>query len=706
MASRPPRFFRRFARQPQAPDPTAGQAAAALAAELEGFSARLNERLDRTAAEQGFQAGVEAGTAGEPISGSTFSIRGRAFNEGAIVAHQAALQTDIRDSLDRFELEHPDDPEAFDARAEGLVNGLLEEADPRLQPFIRQRAADYSGRAKTRILGRQADKLHAQAVADLDRGAEGFLDDATTAAFEGDIGLLEARRQELDELLVRGVAGELIEEGAAAEFKIRFEREVTASEVIGNFDRTVREQGLDAGLAAIRRWQDTDPSDLGLTAEDHEAVTRQMITLHNREQALQADTAAKSSAALQAQHRLREGRVKDAIEVLRKGFPVDREQAKQVIDDIAWLRSTGDVDDRVQAELLARDFDTANAIQATVHQFRRLPTPARAAQLGELEATLRTGGAAADQLELLESLQAADAEVTRELEADPRGFLRREALIEDAPLNFESAEGLIESLAGRATDVGTQLTGGQPVPKLTAAEADQVAGLYESAELEERVSLLGILTAGSGPEALATLEQLDDKGHKNMALLGSFILDGRAALARDVMRGQLVLGADKGIKPKRADYQAIVDDTWQAALGLPMHAEQRALHLEAAFAKYAELKSRTGDLSDVFEPELFEQSLETLMPTGEFNGRRVALPAGVPEAAFEDWHDAWKPEDFAGVAGADPAELLSLVRSDGILVELGHGRYGVSLASAASGDPRFLVREDGEPFVLSFPRGE
>ena len=48
--------------------------------------------------------------------------------------------------------------------------------------------------------------------------------------------------------------------------------------------------------------------------------------------------------------------------------------------------------------------------------------------------------------------------------------------------------------------------------------------------------------------------------------------------------------------------------------------------------------------------------------------------------------------------------MLDLVRSDGRLVELGNGRYGVEVDSALTGAGRILVDEDGAPFMLQFPR--
>ncbi len=806
MASKPPRFQRTLSRQVAPIDPLAGAAEGELVRELEAFGERRKVALDRQAAEEGFFAGQAAGEA----TGNERTIRGRAFNRGALAAQQASQQTDLRNTIGRFELEHEGDPEAFDAKVEGLLQGILDEADTRLHPFIKQRAADYSGRAKIRIIARQQAALEAEAKQDLTRGVEGLFEDATTAAFEGDILMIETRRQELTALLGEAIEGEFADADGATLMLEDFERKVTAQEVIGNFDRLVRAQGPDAGVEAIARWQDTKPSSVGLTADDHAAVTRQLVTLRNREISLQADASARASAEAQADKNVRVGRVNDAIKVLRDGFAPDQEEAEQVAADLAHLTTTGDAVDLQSAQELAADFDVANAIQGEVHRFRRLPAVVRETELNRLEDALRTGGASSDEVTLWKSLQATNADVKRQLDADPRGYLQREGLVEDAALDFTSAENLAGSLAARDTSVGSQLAG-QPVGKLTSAEADQFAQIFQAAEIEEQVALLGVVTSGSGEDAEATLEQIDSKGYAQMALLGGYVMQGRGLLAREILRGEAILASEPGVKPQLTDSRGVMDDVWGGAMG--DWPEQRAVLRDAAIAKYAELKGRNGDFSDLYDDQLMVQAFKAVMPTAEFNGRRVAIPAGVTEDRFDDWADSWDAATFAQPVGitsdiaplvahgrataaagqlvtdangvhsifsisvstdqlndgretviptvydgkivsnkeaiaravesgiefpsADTAEeateiskaasaamdqfddegrptmavpgvsaedMLELMRDDGRLVELGNGRYGVKITSAATGLGRILVNEDGTPFMLQFPR--
>lgn len=711
MASKTPRFQRTLSRQVAPIDPLAGAAEGEFVRELEAFSERRNAELDRQAAEEGFFAGQASGEA----DASTRTIRGRAFNRGALAAQQASQQTDLRDNIERFELEHEGDPEAFDAKVEGLLQGMLDEADTRLHPFIKQRAADYSGRAKTRIIARQQAALEADAKKDLTRGVEGLFEDATTAAFEGDILMIETRRQELTGLLGEAIEGGFADAEGAALMLEDFERKVTAQEVIGNFDRLVRDQGPDAGAEAIGRWQEVKPSSVGLTADDHAAVTRQLVTLRNREISLQVDTSAKVRAEERADTNLRRGRVQDIINAQRNGFAPDKEQSEQAAADLAHLTTTGDAADIQRAQELATDYDIASAIQTQVQRFRRIPATTRAQDLEDLESTLRTTGFQdPSEVTLLKALKKADADIKVQLDTDPRGYVNREGIVEDPALDFSSPQTFADGIAARDTGVGSDIAG-IPIGKLSAAEADQFAQIFQGAEIEEQVAWLGAVTAGSMEDAEATLEQIDSKGYEQMALLGGFVMQGRGLLARDILRGERILAAEPGVKPELGNLRGVMDDVWAGAMTEEaVLVERRAVFRDAAIAKYAELKARTGDLSDSYEEKLLVQAFKAVMPTAKFNGHRVAIPAGITEDRFEDWTDNWTIETFGqflndddvwmAVPGVTAEEMLELIRDDGRLVELGNGRYGVKGVSAANGFGRRLINEDGTAFMLQFPR--
>jgi hypothetical protein len=697
------RYERTEQLQPGIVDNDAGRFGRQLAETLGRWNDQMAETQARRRTAEGAQAGEAAGTRGDLGKAKPVTFYDRAFSEAAMVAHQAAVQTDIRDSVGRFAIESPDDPDAFDAKMQGLSDGLLKEADPRMAPFIEQRLADYGGRAKLQVLGAQQDKLRKESISDLTVGAQTLFDDATTAAYEGNFAMAEARRQEYYNLLERGEAGGLVDKAKANELRANFEREVTSQDIVGNFDRLLQEKGSDAGTAAIRRWQGQKGSELGLTSEDHERVTQQMVSIKNRFDSLAADERSKAGAAVRGEQLERKTRVEDAIRVMREGYAPTAQEAKQATNDLAWLRSAGALDptDAVQAAELSHQFNTAAVIQGQVHTFRRMTEQQRAAELTKLRVAFGHGGATADQVELLKALESTDGQVTAAVKKDARGYLAGEGLIEQTALDMSGPEALIDSLQARGSGsaIGRQLVG-EPISRLTAPETDQFVQIYNQAQLEQKTALLGILSAGAKDEAEATLKQLDAQGHKGLALLGNMVREGSGQLARDIMLGEQVRGAVKEITPKRTDYQADLDATLGSALiDWP---DQRALYVEAALSKYAQMKAQAGDATDAYNGKLFEQAMNQVLPTAEFNGRRVALPAQATEDSFDGWMDSLTDSDFTTVAGRPDEGMAALVKRRGRLVELGNGRYGVALGSAADQRDRYLLNHRGEPFILEY----
>jgi hypothetical protein len=693
MSSRPPRFQRRVQLQTGVSNPNAGADFDVFSREMEQFSQRQQFRLDQAAADDGFLAGQQAGMAGEAPTGSR-TISGRARDRGIIVAQQAALQTELRDTITRYQIEHSNDPAAFQARVDGLLQGKRAETMPELLPFVEQRIADYAGRAQSQIIARQTQELEAEALADLGRGVETHVDDARTAAFEGDIAMVEARRQEATKMLREGVSSGLMSEGEAADLLDEFEREVTAQELVGNFDRLMQSEGADAADASIERWQRTKPSDVGLTVDDHQAVTRQLIARRNQQRSLEADARARESATASATQRMASDRVRGDIGVLQAGRPLPAERVRSLVEDAQVANDP----------MLMQDLDTALRMQPEIERFSRLPTAQRADELQRIDAALQQQGATPEQQAMFEALQSTHQRVTRAMENDPRGYAISAGMIEPVELDFSSTEALAETIAMQREQsaIGRELMG-EPLPVLTADQADALATAYGQMGNEDRVALLGTITAGAGDEALRTLEQIDKKGHHSMALLGSMVHRGQPMLAKQIMDGQAVL-SQTNVEPKRVDYQPELERYFGAAMSDPLVVEQRAEYERAAMARYAGLKAQAGDLSDAYDPDKMRRALIEVMPTARFNGRRVAVPYGVSERAFADWQDSWTAADFEDVAGYEADEVFRLVRSRrGHLVELdlSTGEYGVALDSA---DPTRgllpLKRNDGSSFVL------
>ena len=86
-----------------------------LAERLRAFSNREHDRLDQQAQIEGKQAGLDAasGVKGGIDLSDNSTIRARAFNQGAQIAHAAAIKIDINENIERLTLENQYNLEAF-----------------------------------------------------------------------------------------------------------------------------------------------------------------------------------------------------------------------------------------------------------------------------------------------------------------------------------------------------------------------------------------------------------------------------------------------------------------------------------------------------------------------------------------------------------------------------------------------------------------
>lgn len=124
------------------------------------------------------KAGEDAGAAaGESLNVDTkitsgmneFTAYGQAYTNAAEAAYSARTKTDMIGTIDRLKMENETDPIAFATKAQGAMDGLVQNADPRIQPFLKlfARAQITSGQAEI------AGKVHEW---NLQQGAADTLD--------------------------------------------------------------------------------------------------------------------------------------------------------------------------------------------------------------------------------------------------------------------------------------------------------------------------------------------------------------------------------------------------------------------------------------------------------------------------------------------------------------------------------------------------
>lgn len=238
-------FFGQF--QPSGVDPTAGNRLRALAG--------ISENIGKIAFQQGAKIQTKRGTiAGQKVERdeegkvvapelkSDFTIFGRNFNKAALLAHRAEANIDIKENLDRLQLENSLDPEAFTQLADnfkqGLLNGMPEELAVVIDRDFVLSARTRLARINKDLFKIESEKNRATNIA----GIENSKDDILNAVRSGDTDTAETRLIQLESTLI-----DLVDTG-----------QITASES-ERIKENLRERSLEqAALRQIDEVVDDD----------------------------------------------------------------------------------------------------------------------------------------------------------------------------------------------------------------------------------------------------------------------------------------------------------------------------------------------------------------------------------------------------------------------------------------------------------------
>jgi hypothetical protein len=696
------RFQRTQLLQPVPLQTGRAQQTEALAQALGEFQQIATQIGQTVQADRGQEAGAtEGATLDAPQRRSPISAFGRAFNETATRAHAAAVDTDIRVTMDRLSQEHPTDTAAFDASADGYAKGLLDQVDPRIRPQIEQELALQRIRHRNQILREEQALILEQSMTELVSSAEGIQADALRAARDGDVEFMEHQRGKWLEMVQSATRSEdnpegLLAPGDVAQMERQFERAIDTELVIGDFETILRDMGPDAAQQAFDQFERSPLAELGpLTNEDRDRILARMGALMGRDMTrLNREEAARRAAEQAGLQAIRE-RVGQAKSVLDRGFIP--EGLEQLVKDTEGTSFEGEV-------------QVAVSLANQASEFSLLPAVARSNVLERLEAGMRGREVNPIEVERLRTFDTMHQNLLRAQDRDPMGLAITQGIIEaPEPIDMSSAEALAESLRGRvgaAQRIESHLQIAD-APPLTQAEADQLAEMWAASTAETRVQLLGGLSAGLGERSRDAFQQIHKSGADLMAWTGGMVTEGMDLAARQVLLGLDELTADPKLAPPDLDIRPELETLRRAyppATG--------AAVIEAVTAHYAHQSRLAGDFSAVYERGRARKAIEAV--TGgllEFNlrsfGPKSHSPApapGVTNRDMRNWFSSLGPSDIetmGGVAGMAPETALDTIRRSGRLTSIGRGEWLVSLSSPTDdGRERYLQDEQGNPFVL------
>lgn len=237
------------------------------------------------------KAGEDAGAAaGESLNVDTkitsgmneFTAYGQAYTNAAEAAYSARTKTDMIGTIDRLKMENETDPIAFATKAQGAMDGLVQNADPRIQPFLKlfARAQITSGQAE--IAGKvhewnlqqgvadtlDSNRQSAKAVAEAAKGKTPAEVDALV------IGISDSVASEWHALANSHAVHPVIAEQHIQEFHKQLEAEISGERVGTVVEDLLNVFHADANVGAQKFAAIMDQNNKSYTGEEKAAIGR------------------------------------------------------------------------------------------------------------------------------------------------------------------------------------------------------------------------------------------------------------------------------------------------------------------------------------------------------------------------------------------------------------------------------------------------
>ncbi len=666
-------------------DMTGAQMYQSLAGKLQQFSNRQQDILDSQAALEGEQAGKAA--ASGKVGGVDFkqeqTIRARAFNKGAQLAHAAAIQTDIRTNVGRIELEHKNDPAGFEAALGGYRDGLFGEIDPALRPHAESEIADYASRAQLRLLEQHQAQQIKENAAQTSTMANGIRDDAMNAYRAGDIALALKKQEQLFALWDEAVADGVFDVEKVAKAKEQFAETADGSLLLGQFDKTLRNQGIEGAEKALDNLKKVKKSDLSPEARDKLIAT--MEARLTKARAAEKRKLARQKAEKDAIEKRLKGSVKSAIHALDRGYiPENLEQLTELVEGTS----------------LEADLKKASQFAEAANEFSLLNPATQEATLNKLKEDKSRSG---EEVELIERYQKVHDHTTKMLKENSLQLAVEQGVLTGLPpIDLNNPETLQQRMMAVQT---AEAHYRQNISPLTKREVTQMSDAMTKMDADQKLAVLGAVVSATGDNSLEIMEQLDKNNQTLLAMAGSLMAEGQPEVARLAILGNEQVQLNKGILPKDTDLMPEVNSYLGTAfIANPRH---QAAVVRTVKSVYAAMAADAGIIDGALDADLLNAALEAVTggvimrdnPGWGTGDSYVVAPArGVGEDQFEEWIDELTIADIeamGGIMALEGDELVEQVQ-EGVLVSVGKGRYLVNVGTG------YLLRPDGEPFELTW----
>jgi hypothetical protein len=464
-------------------------AAAGLAGELNRVLEGRLRAAEERAMREGLEAGRVAGAEDPAARMDPDTVRGAAFNRGAIETGARRLETQLRTRLDELAREHAADPGALQTQAQDYIAGIARNLPADLRPVF-----DTAAEAVLRPYVTQATREQERAVADerlasfaeatrerlaaITRNARNApADPAAAAALRQD---LDAMRQDLVALgprsafTFRGVRYEADPTRAGAISLVDMERQLGSIEretaeqaALGAYERGPRTNSWIDGWVSRARAQGVP----GLDQDGIDRVEARMRADANRRQHEADRAAARAEREEQARLRLLGQSITEAAALARAGYmPANIDALREAAAGTPLAAAVRDV------------ADTALQVQG----FRLLPAATQVAAITALTQRLEAGQGTAEDVAQRDRFMAVYTAQQRAAEADALSAYAASTGAALPPLDLANPESLTArvQLAEQAA-VHFGRAGAAP---FTAAEADALVARFGAARTPQEMA--------------------------------------------------------------------------------------------------------------------------------------------------------------------------------------------------------------------------
>ena len=684
--------FQRYQRsvqiQPTAMGNEQAQGFQSLADKLQSFANQQGQIADRDAAREGELSGQTA--ASGKSSGVDFhegnTIRGRAFNKGALMAHAAQIQIDVRSNVANFARTNPFNVEGFDAQVEGMRKGLLTEIDPLLRPHAENEINDYVSRARGGIQDNVYKQKTTEYLSIVTTAVEGMKEDALIAAREGDLDLYERKMASISAIYAEGIKDGVLDADSVAKDNISFSEKTDEQLVIGSFDVLIDAGEITAARSKLNEFKKSKNKDLLPSTKD--TVVQKVQAKINALQAEKNREKAITKAELIAKEKILATHIKDAEKALDNGY-----QPPNLESLIEQAKGTKYEVQLKEAQIHAN----------VVSSFVMLSPAAQEATINKHKQNKNQNGAS---VRLIERLEKVHNYTVTELAKDGLSLAVSQGIVPQVdPINFADPQ----SMANRLSRISiAEAHYKQDISPLTAAETDQIAAQFSKMTADEKIGLLNAITTGFGESSIEVLKQLDKKNYTLFAHAGALIVDGAPEVARLAIMGNEQIKLNKGIMPSDTDLMPHIK-TYLSDVFVSNPKHQAAI-IQTTKAVYAAMVADASITDGILDTDILDKALEQV--TGgvleiEADGSgwfvddkyKIQAPArGVTSDMFENYLEGLRPGDvdqMGGTLAFSSQEAIEKIQS-GVLVNVGKGKYLVNIGSG------YLLNKNGEPFEFQY----